>query len=368
MKKIVSYSWPFLFALIAFVSCEQSVREPEQSDLKEAVEHAALQIEEAVEAIELSNAYSLFQQGASIKCDDNDDAPAVNINLNDLKGVYAYAPADERTDLAASHDHKCKSYFERIDDSEWFVIQLPYEKVAKPGEMFKYDAEETIDNNFQITTSEFLFESDKSLMWHNYQLATRFDLDNEYAGALWVDEVRKELFKVWHHSRFGFTTDYYVSVLAQLSDTVKLGYSLENAESDTLFSEVFSISLKDAIENPTLYFAYEITIGDIKIVKTLDEEDEVVYLLYKDGELREDAIVTVIAADGNAPTSINYLFMNKGIDIQIMLSDEPPILLSELIGDSQEILYGLFGAMQEMYFSNMIINKLAWQIYREQHG
>lgn len=372
MKKIVSYCLPLLFVVIILTGCEKSGGEsdkyPEKVNLKEAVDYAALQITEAVESIELSNAYSLFQQGASTKSGIIDDAPAVNIYLDDLKGVYAYAPVLESTTSAAHHDHKCKSYFERIDDSEWFVIQLPHEKVAKPYRLFDYDPNVAIVNNFKITTSEFLFESDKSLKWHNYHLATRFDLENEYAGYLWVDEMRKEIFKFWHHARFGFTTDYFISVLAQLSDTAKLGYSLENAENDTLFSEMISFSLRDEVDSPIHHFAYEVMIGDIQIVRTLDEDNQMVYLLYKGGELREDAIVSVIASEGEGPNGINYLFMNKNIDIQIMLSDEPPFLLSDLIGDSQEVLSSLFASMREFYLSKMIINRLAWQIYREQHG
>ena len=152
MKKIVCYCWPLLVVALGFIGCEksgdESEKNPEQLNIKDAVELAALQIDEAVETIEMSTAYSLFQQGASTKSGSIDDAPAVNIYLDDLKGVYAYAPVEESAASDEHHNRKCKSYFERIDDSEWFIIQLPHEKVAKPYQLFVYDPNEAFVNNF----------------------------------------------------------------------------------------------------------------------------------------------------------------------------------------------------------------------------
>ncbi|MBR8535950.1 hypothetical protein KDU71_10310 [Carboxylicivirga sediminis] len=362
-----------LLLVALFNSCEKgaddSPSKTELLNLKEALDVSAQQVDDAVNAIEQSAAYGLFQQGAQLKEEGGGDAPALNIYLNDLMGVYAYDPVEDVEDSEGSGkttSGHCKSYFKRIDDSEWFVILLPHEKVLKPHDLFDFDPEDVITNNFKITTTQFLFEVDQSMKGHNYQLASRFDLEDEYAGELWVEETREGFIKSKIYSKFGFTDEYFISIMAQFNDTIKLSYSLENAEQEILFNETMVFIPFDASEELALQFVYEMLIGDIKIVRTLNDEQQIVYAVYKGDELQEDALVEVIMPNGESLSSINSLFMHMSKDIRITFNDESEVLLSELIGDNQEVLSNLFEQMKELYLSKMIVDKLAWQIYREQ--
>ncbi|MCU4157217.1 hypothetical protein J1N10_14665 [Carboxylicivirga sp. A043] len=367
MKRNASVGCILLVLGVLLGSCEKSNENVDSTieplSLAETIDVGAYEIDEAVKAIESSKAYGLFVREATNKSAVEDDAPGINIYLDDIKGVYEYAPEVE--EAPAQNNVACQSFFQRIDDSDWFIIHLPFEKVKEPSQLFKHSSEEAFVNNLMISTSEFVYEIDKRLLWHNYHLATRFDVDEEYAGELWVDEESNGLFDAKTSSKFGFTDDHFIVVDTQFGDTIKVGYRLENAEADTLFSEMVAFSLNLLGGNPNLQFEYEIQVGDVRIVKTLDEENQLVYVVYKNDELREDAVVQVIISEGETPTSVNCLFMNKNRDLQIMLSDEPPILLSDLIGDSQEVLSSLFDSMKELYLSKKVINRLAWQIYIE---
>jgi hypothetical protein len=368
MKKTASLGWILLLLGVLLGSCENSNENSEtnidQLSLSEAIDQGAFNIEQAVEAIEKSNAYSLFVREIKNKSALNDEPPALNIYLEDIQGVYEYAPEEEEQEAKANNG-KCQSYFQRTDDSDWFIIHMPFEKVQYPESLFNYDPAEEFINNLMITTSEFLFESDKSLMWYNYHLVSRFDVDEEYAGELWVDEVSRGFLNSTTSSKFGFTDEHFIVVETQFGDTIKVGYKLENSE-EVLFSETVAFSLEIIDGKPDLQFEYEIQVGDVRIVMTLDEEYQVVYEVFKGDELQENASVEVIVSGGEASTSVNCLFMNQNKDLEITLDDESTVLLSELIGDSQEILAPLFNSMKELYLSKVIINQLAWQIYIEQ--
>ncbi|MCG8579828.1 MAG: hypothetical protein MI866_07930 [Bacteroidales bacterium] len=370
MRKIVGLGWMLIALSMLIVSCEKSSDNPEQEkeqlSLSEALDKAAYDIDQAVEVIEQSKAYSLFVREASNKSTNPGDKPrGLNIYLKDIKGVYEYSPEMDGKAILATHGN-CQSYFHRTGSSDWFIIHMPFEMAQNPHKIFEPEPGKSYNNNLMVSTSEFFYEADKNLMWHDYHLVTRFDLEEEYAGELWVDERSNGLFEANTSSRFGFTDEHFIHVETQLADTVKVGYSLENAEGVPLYSEMVAFSLSLIDGNPNIQFQYEIQVGDVRIVKSLDEDDELVYVVYKDDELREDAIVEAIIYDGETPTSINCLFMNKNKDYQIMLSDEPPILLSQLMGDSQDILSSLFISMRDLYLSKYVINMLAWQIYVEE--
>ncbi|WP_430813217.1 hypothetical protein [Carboxylicivirga sp. RSCT41] len=370
MRKIAGYGWLLIAMGILITSCEKSsdhpVHEKEQLSLSQALDQAAYDIDQVVEVITQTNAYSLFVREAGNKSTNpGDKPPGLNIYLKDIQGVYEYSPEMDAKALLASHGD-CQSFFQRTGDSDWFIIHMPFEMAQNPHDLFKHEPGDTYNNNLMVSTSEFFYETDKNLMWHDYHLVTRFDLEEEYAGELWVDERSNGLFNAYTSSRFGFTDEHFIHVETQLADTVKVGYSLEDAEGVALYSEMVAFSLSLINGNPNIQFQYEIQVGDVRIIKSLDEEDELVYVVYIDGELREDAIVEAIIYDGETPTSINCLFMNKNKDYQIMLDDEPPILLSQLMGDSQDILSSLFISMRDLYLSKYVINILAWQIYAEE--
>ena len=203
------------------------------------------------------------------------------------------------------------------------------------------------------------------MKWSNYSLASQFDVDDEYAGNLWVHATVKDYFKSKTHSKFGFTDEYFMVVETQLTDTILLRYALEDANEATLFSEKVVLVVDVKMEMPHLHFEYELIIGDIKIVNAFNENNQLEYFVYKADELQEEAIVEIIQS-GEGVASADLLFMHQNKDLKITFDDGSSVLLSELLGDSQAVLSELFNSMKELYLSQMLINKLAWQIYKEQ--
>lgn len=373
MRKIASLGWTLVILSGLVGGCEKSNDKSddkaEELSLSGALDRGAFTIDNAVEEIKKSPGYELFMRGASHKSAVDGDAPALTIFLDDIKGVYEYAPQQNgEEETPSAHTGSCKSYFQKTGDSDWFIIHLPLEKVKHPHQLFKYNSGDEAINNLLLTTSEFIYAADRNLMRHDYHLATRFDIDDEYAGELWVDEVSNGLLNTLTTSKFGFTDEYFVTVTTQFSDTIKVAYFLQNADEDTLYSETVAFSMKVVDGNPNLQFEYEMKIGDVRIVKQLDDENKLVYVVYKEDERQENASVRVIVLAGESKTSVNCLFMNRNKDLEVTFDDESTILLSELIGDSQEVLASLFGSMKELYLSKMIINRLAWQIYSEHNG
>lgn len=371
MRKNVRYLWVLLLLGVAISGCDKNGELPDKSidalSLEEAVERAAVNIDKAVEAIELSPGYHFWLQDASVKSSVVDDAPALSIYLDDIKGIYEYTQVAE-SEGSQLKNGSCHPYFMRTGDSEWFITLLPFELVKHPRKLFSDACDEEFINNLKITATDFLYEADNTAKWHSYRLASRFDVDDVYAGDLRVEEERKAMFNTRSMSKFGFTDEYFLEVMTQFNDTIMLSYCLEDADEEPLYCEKVSFILEGVPEEPNLQFAYEMQIGDVKIVKTLDEEYQLEYEIYKGDVLQENATVEVITPEGEAPTSVNCLFMHKRKDMRITFDDESSVLLSELIGDSQDILAELFSSMKELYLSKMVINRLAWQIYSEQLG
>ncbi|TRX70880.1 hypothetical protein [Carboxylicivirga sp. M1479] len=369
MKKIASYGWFILVIALLVGACEGVNEEPnpDVSDLslEEAVNGAALNIDAAVEDIEASYAYQLFATQARTKGGSEEDAPTANMYLEDIMGVYEYAPSDD--DGGSKTQSKCESIFKRTGDSEWLVVYMPFEKLLQPKQLFEYDSESEIVNNLMINTTEYLYESSQKEKWMKYNLASNFMVDEEYAGHLWVQEEKQGFLNVKNSSKFGFTDEHFIKVMTQFNDTLLISYGLENANEEKLYCETISFVLSGLGQNANLQFAYEMQIGDVRIVKTLDEEVQLVYHIYKGDVLQENAMVEVIMPEGESATSYNCLFMHNNKDLKITFDDESEVLLSDLLGDSQDVLSGLFSTMKDMYLSKVIVNHLAWTIYAEQN-
>ena len=372
MKKNVSVIGALLIVSLLFSNCEDSSNQFDQTtenlSLKESVASAALNLEEAVGIIEKSQAYEwLVDDQSNLKSDLLDDAPATKIILDDLKGVYEYAPTPKEGVKSFGYDGQKYTFFNRTGDSDYFVIQLPFEKVTHPRLLFKIEeGDDELENNFTMTTSDFLYESSKMFTNHKYKLATRFDKDGEYAGHLWVEEEKSNLFEVHHTSRFGFEEEYFLNVKMDFADTLLLQYSLEDDEDNILYKEKIIYAIAAEVEHLNQRFSYELQVGTVRVVQKLDEEFNIVYEIYKDGELQENAVVEVVVNEGEVETSLNCMFVNKRKDLQIIFDDESTVILSELIGDSCETLVGLFDSMKELYFAKCVINQLAYKLYIEQ--
>ena len=343
---------------IGLWSCSNNSDDPvktNQLSLKESLNEKTVSLEQAVSEISSSKGYEILtMKESSVKSGSDSDSLAnddsfhsINISIDDLKGIYDYQ-------LDSTHFGMHK-HFTRTEDSDKFIIRLPKEKAYNRRSLFETnEADTTLVNDFVITTSDFQYNYSGGFPF-NYLLDTRIDVEEEFAGALRIDWSMNSIKDLNYSSTYSFTDDYSVSTDFQMGDTIRHAYSLMQ-NSEIIYAE--KISFIKSEESHRREREYSIVIGNIEIVRSSGSDN---ILVYKDGVLQENASVEVLSNDGSIEDEV--AFCRKGRDLRITFDDGTTVVLSELVGDSLEILNELFGSLREVYFSTHLVNHIAFDIY-----
>ena len=283
----------------------------------------------------------------------DDSRFSASITMDDVKGIYDYNPAINNETTQAKFSFQ--KIFERTGDSDQFIIRLPKEKATSPWNLYVTEAaDSSLVNDFVITTSDFHYNYEGGMQF-DYLLDTRLDVEDTYAGDLYVNWAISEDHNFKYESNYAFTDDYSVGVNFQFGDTIHYAYNLNNADG-VLFGEEIQIN-KDTTNHHVMN--YTLTIGNIQLMKNSTEDN---LLVYRDGVLEEGAVVEVLSEDGTSVDS-DIAFCRKGRDLKITFTDGSEVILSDLLGDSLDMLDTIFSSMSNLYFAEHLVNKVAWEVY-----
>ncbi len=368
MKIIFGLSFVFL---VLTVSCnKESENLTGNTSAESVVLSATNRVETALEDISGTLGYQLLtlseSETRSATTDTTEDDILVSISLDDLKGEYEYAPTPTDTVTHRGNDYIVYSYFERVADNDQFIIKLPEDKATSPWNLYTVeDGDDELENNFVITTSEFEYNDYEGRHTYDYLLNTRVDVSDVYAGSLYINQVMNGKSDYTYAAEYNFDNDYSISVDYVSGDTSNYVYSLDE-DSESIYKEkITRIKNDDATSHKRKYSVLEhsISIGDFQLVKTkITEEDTIIFEVYIDDVLQDSVTVEEIYDDDSDGTA----FCRKATDIQITYSDGTVVLLSDLIGDAQDIMDELFDALFDVYFATGVINNLAWDIYSDE--
>lgn len=289
------------------------------------------------------------------------DSLSVDIDLADIAGRYVYSSVPVDTILYPNGTYRLVyKFFSKADDSDDFIVELPEEKALGISKLYSTDIADTaLSNNFVITSTEFEYKDYSHSSKYSYLLNSEIDIDEAYAAGIYVSRDYNGSSDVSYESVYAFSSGYSLGLSYDKGDTVNYSFGLYDSD-DVLYEESVSYDVSNGWGGVVSSYTYALEIGDIKIERT-SESDSIVYNVYVNDVLQEDASVTFTS------TSVDngFRFSKKEVDILITLEDDTEYYLSELVGDAQDTLDTLYDSMDEMYFAKYIVNKLAWKIYTQ---
>jgi hypothetical protein len=377
-RNIVAVGMLLAFSAALWSCSSSDDKTPEQNKtLEQNLTSETQSLAVAVDEITASEGYGLITMSDNTKEGTEEESDerfsyGHTITLEDIKGVYDYIlpVPDEGTSTKMGNGY-WNSAFERVGDSDFFVINLPQEKATRPWKLYVgEDGDSELDNDFNITASQYNSSTvmNSEGFEFDYLLDADITIEEEAAGAIFVDwNMNMSTNMSWdYESEFSFPNGYSVGHEFQFGDTTEFAYNLKK-DGEVLFME--EVEYIRSTEDAEAEYEYALTIGNIKIVKNSSSEE---YMVYRDGELEEDAVITVLpkanTEEGEEDES-DDAFCRHGFDIKITFTNEDgtqeEVILSELIGEETlEQLNEIFSSMHDMYFVKNLVDRVAREAYQ----
>ena len=360
MKKcIISFGTLLLFSAIFWSCSDKSDNNLEQDlSLVQLMEVKANAVTDAVVDISESKGFEIITVEDDTNLKSNyagsmDSRYAMSITLDDIKGVYDYKKgiADQQGTIKNGY----QSAFEKVDDSESFILRLPKEKAMRPWMLYVDEATE-YTNDFVITTTDYNYTYSGGIEF-DYLLNSEIEVEKEKAGELFVDWSISEDLNFDYQSKFTFTNDYSVGVDFSAGEMINYEFNLMKGD-DILFMEEVDISKSDETNEGEL--KYSLVLGSIKIEWSSVSGN---YVVYRNDVLQEGATIEVVKHQNDA-NEANGAFCRKGRDIKITFEDGTSIQLSEMLSeDTLALMDQIFSSMYDLKFVKHIVDKVAHEVY-----
>ena len=351
-KRIFSFGTLLLFSAVLWSCSDDSDNNLEEDlSLVQLMEVKANALSDAVVDISNSKGFEIItvEDGENLK-KGGDYRFEMDITLNDIKGVYDYVQAmnEETTSTKMSQKR-----FNKVDESDNFVLRLPKEKAMKPWQLY-VESDDEIINDFVITTTDYKYTYSGGIKF-DYLLDSKIEIAEEKVGELYVDWSISENMNFEYESKFSFDNDYAVGVEFTLGEMNNYEFSLTKGD-DILFKEEVEIKKNGDTEEAEL--EYSIVLGSIKIVFNSEVD---AYKVYRNNVLQEGATIEIVKHENDGD---GIAFCRKGRDIKITFDDGTGIELSELVSeDTMELMDKIFSSMYDMKFVKHIVDKVAREVY-----
>ena len=352
-KSIFSFGTILLFSAILW-SCSDSSENKLEDDftLVQLMEVKANTLSDALVDISESEGFKIITIDDSETLKSNSNSRyEMDIDITDIKGIYDYdlSVNEEESSTKMSSQKR----FNRVDDSDNFILRLPKEKAMRPWKLYMNEDEE-YENDFVITSTDYKYSY--SVEGFNYLLDSEIEVEDEKVGELYVAWSITPSMILEYKSEFAFANDYSVGVLFGLGEVNTYEFSLKKGDA-IIYQEEVELTSSGDDEGE---LEYSITLGSIKIV--LNSELET-YMIYRDGVLQEGAMIEVVKRNQNSDDG-GIAFCRKGRDIKITFIDGDSIELSEFISDETlDLMDEIFRSMYDMKFVKHIVDKVAREVY-----
>ncbi|WP_372641230.1 hypothetical protein [Ancylomarina sp.] len=355
MKKNIFYFGTLLLFSAALWSCSEDSDNNLEEDLSlvQLMEVKANALTDAVVNISESKGFEIItvDDDASLKSGD-DSRYAMSITLNDIRGIYDYKKGV--TEQQGTTKYGYLRVFDKVDDSDSFILRLPKEKAMHPWKLYVDEDAEYV-NDFVITTNEYNYTYSGGMQF-DYLLKSEIDIQDEKAGELFVDWSISENQNFEYASTFTFVDDYSVGVEFGLGEMFSYEFNLMKGDG-ILFREEVEITKSDDTDKRELKYSLEL--GNIKIIWNSESEN---YMVYRNDEFQEGAKIQI--THNYESDDANVAFCRKGRDIKITFEDGTSIQLSELLSEGTLVLMDeIFSSMHDMKFVKHIVDKVAREVY-----
>ena len=318
--------------------------EPENLTLKQSVEKSVGDVNNALHAISETGGYKILSADETSLKSETDFNDSITLDM--VSGIYDFNPDP------SGHQQLFIPYrlFEKTEDSDQMVVNLPQELVIHPRSMHTMQApDSTLDNDFTITASEYNFY----YTWLNefdYLLNAGFELDAEDLGSYAVLAGGNRDSGSSYASEFTFTEGYSIGVGFQSGDSSVTSFLL--AEGDDILLKETLIKVRQGFHKRERH--YILTIGNVEIRRGTTMDSIQVFI---DGVLQKEAGAKIIDETGSDGS-----FCHRR-DILLTFDDGTTMNLSELLAPSREILRNLYDSLHGMKVAKHIVDYIAISIY-----
>ena len=349
----------FLSALIW--GCTKNDGTLESLTLKQTINESAFTLNNAMDAISLTKAYSILTITDGTLTDGTlkkssslvDSVYSVYIPLDKIKGIYDYKPVTELNVWGQPLIH----FFTKVDDNSQMIVRMPLSKVTNPGTLRKYSPSDTsLTNNFSIAVSNY-YNNYNSYWDYDYLLASEISVDSVVAGSLNIKSFVNPRQGIHYASEFAFNESYTAKYQYDSGDTTISSFTIMG-DDKVLYEEKLITEM-----NSTSMFGrerqYILTIGDVQIIRKTGTK---VVEVYVNGIFQPNAVVVIVDKEADPEASVC-----KKRDIQITFEDGTTTTVSALIGTSIGNIKTLFDSLHKVYFAAYVVDWIAYDIYYQRN-
>ena len=318
--------------------------EAENLNLKQSVEKSVGDVNNALHAISESGGYQILSMEETVLKSETDFRDSITLDM--VSGIYDFNP-----DLSDRHQFFIPfRMFEKTDESDQMVVNLPKELVIQPRSLHTLQApESTLENDFTITASEYNFY----YTWMNrfdYLLNAGFKLEAEDLGSYAVLAAGSRDTGSSYASEFTFTEGYRIAAGFENGDSSVTTFML--ADGDDILLKETHVKVRQGFQKRERY--YILTIGNVEIRRGTAMDSIQVFL---DGVLQKEAGAKITDEKGSEGS-----FCHRR-DILLTFDDGTTMNLSELLAPSREILRELYDSLHGMKLAKHIVDYIAISIY-----
>lgn len=340
----------FGFVLLSTLvfSCTKNATDSVPVSLKSAVLSSTQNLNQAVTDITTSKAYGILSV-SSADVLKSGTVYTANIGLDLVKGKYDYKALNNTSGAM----QPLIRYFTKTDNAK-VVVNMPLSKLKNPKILRSYQASDaTLANNFSIAVSDYHNNYNN---YHDFDYVNVADItvDNVKAGSLNIKSFISPDLGRDYASSYTFENGYTAKYIYKTGDPTTSSFSILKGTSVLYQEEV--LTTKDATTEYGHERQYNLTVGDVKIVRKSDKSVEV----YVKGTLQPNATVKVIDEDENEGEEHSICHKR---DLQITFEDGTTAKLSDLISQSVADIKTIFTSLHDVYFAAYVVDWLAYDIY-----
>ena len=278
---------------------------------------------------------------------------SVKIMLADIAGTYNYSWTKVK-----KGQFNIMRFFDRVANSSDMIVKLPAQKVKNPGSLFSFQPKDSLlKNNFEAQVTEYMLKRSK-LTGFEYNLKSSLKLDDAALGMLNVQTTRNKMNGYNYLSSYKLTSGYNVVCQDISGDTLISVYSITK-DDKTLFEEKTSTyKVDNGIRKREK--VYSLTLGNVKIVRTMGLNSFENAKVYLDGVLQANAKVEIVVVN---PIDNEQTVVQKKREIKITFEDGTSTTIKELTNNTIDKIGEIFRSVRQAYFATDIIDRIAQNIY-----
>lgn len=354
MKKNVSLIIAAAIVASIAISCTKNDGQLDGTSLKLAINQSVMNLNNAMDKISASNAYSVFTAAdGGLKSATTEPVYKVYIGLDKISGVYEYKPVTKTDRWGFS----LIRFFNRTGDNTNMIVKMPLKKVKSPMSLRHYSpADSALKNNFSISVSDY--HNNYNSYWdYDYLIDSKISIDDKEAGSLYMKSLVSPALGRNYFSQYAFTESYTTQYKYVSGDTTTSSFGI--MKGNNIVYEEKRLTIKNDTAKHKREHLYILTIGNVTITRKHGWDSAQISV---NGVVQPKAEVSVVDNEDDDEASVcNHR------EIRITFEDGTTTTISALISESVDNIRSIYKSLHQVYFAAYVVDWIAYDIYYERN-